>query len=345
MDHPGVGKVAIVGAGSWGTTLGGLAAEGASSPTMIWAREPEVVEGIQRDGENRLFLPGHRLPGNLHATASLDEALGGAGVVVMAVPAQHFRSVFRDVAPLLPTEAAVISVVKGIEQGSLLRMTEIIAEESDHDPALVGVLSGPNVATEVASGQPAATVIALGDLRRAEQLQARFMGPRFRVYTNDDVIGCEIAGAVKNVIAIAAGIADGLGLGLNTKAALLTRGLAELCRLGTALGGRPLTFLGLAGNGDLIATCGSERSRNHRVGVELGHGRPIDEIRGEMHMVAEGIETTPAVLGLAARARVEMPIAHEVSEVIAGRRTPSEAVDVLMGRAPRSEVDDLPTTP
>jgi glycerol-3-phosphate dehydrogenase (NAD(P)+) len=169
------------------------------------------------------------------------------------------------------------------------------------------------------------------------------MGPRFRVYTNDDVVGCEVAGSVKNVIAIAAGIADGLGLGLNTKAALLTRGLAELCRLGTALGGRPLTFLGLAGNGDLIATCGSEKSRNHRVGVQLGLGRSIDEIRGEMHMVAEGIATTPAVLGLAARAGVEMPIAQEVAEVIAGRRVPEDAVDVLMGRAPRSETDDQPT--
>jgi glycerol-3-phosphate dehydrogenase (NAD(P)+) len=345
VDELGVGKVAIVGAGSWGTTLGGLAADGATSPTTIWAREPEVVEGIQRDHENPLFMTGHRLPPTLHATGSLEEALGDAGVVVMAVPSQHFRTVFRRVAPLLPEDATVVSVVKGIEQGSLLRMTEVMAEESDHDPALVGVLSGPNIAPEVAAGQPAATVIALADRRRAEALQARFMGPRFRVYTNDDVIGCEISGAVKNVIAIAAGIADGLGLGLNTKAALLTRGLAELCRLGTAMGGRPLTFLGLAGNGDLIATCGSERSRNHRVGVELGKGRSIDEISGEMHMVAEGIETTPGVLGLAARAGVEMPIAQEVSEVISGHRSPEEAVDVLMGRAPRSETDDLPTSP
>jgi glycerol-3-phosphate dehydrogenase (NAD(P)+) len=335
-------RIAVIGAGSWGTTLAALAAHGAgedAGATVLWAREPEVVDTVNRSHTNPRFLPDYRLPPTLRATASLADALAGADAVIMAVPSQHFRSVFREVAPLLPPAGPVLSVVKGIERGSLLRMTEVIDEESGHDPALVGVLSGPNVAREVAAGQPAATVIALRDPLWAPLLQARFMSPSFRVYTNPDVVGCEIAGAVKNVIAIAAGIADGLGFGANTKAALLTRGLAEMARLGTAIGGQPLTFLGLAGNGDLVATCCSDNSRNHRVGVELGRGHPIEEIVRDMHMIAEGVDTTPGVLALAAEAGVEMPIAAEVHAVLQRRRTPREAVDVLMGREARPELD------
>lgn len=334
-------RVAVVGAGSWGTTLAALAADGAPhGETRLWVREPDLVDEITRRRTNTPFLPGHELPPTLVATGSIPEAVADADVVVMAVPAQHFRSVFHLVAPLVPPTAVILSVVKGLERRTNARMTEVIAEESAHDRTLVGVLTGPNVAREVAAGEPAATVIALPDVVRADQLQLRFMRRRFRVYTNTDVVGCEIAGVIKNVIAIAAGIADGLGLGLNTKAALQTRGLAELSRLGSAVGGDPLTFLGLAGNGDLIATCGSSNSRNHRVGFELGRGRPIEEIQGEMRMVAEGIETTPAVLALAARFDVEMPIAHEVNEVIEGRQPPADAVDALMARPPRRERDD-----
>jgi glycerol-3-phosphate dehydrogenase (NAD(P)+) len=242
---------------------------------------------------------------------------------------------------LRPAEAPLLSVVKGIEKHTLRRMTEIVFEESDHDPALVGVLTGPNVAREIAAGEPAATVIALGDPAWAARLQQSLMRPAFRVYTNPDVVGCEIAGAVKNAVAIAAGVADGLGYGANTMAALLTRGLAELVRLGVALGGQPLTFLGLAGNGDLVATCSSDKSRNHRVGVQLGLGRPIAEIVAEMHMVAEGVETAPGVLALAAAHGVEMPIVDQVVALIEGRCTPERAVETLMSRDARSEVDGL----
>jgi glycerol-3-phosphate dehydrogenase (NAD(P)+) len=334
-------RIAVIGAGSWGTTVAALAARGAGpdDTTFVWAREPEVAASINDRRANERFLPGIELPSSLRATTELGVALDGAAAVIMAVPAQFFRPVFREVAPHLDPSGPVISVVKGIERGSLARMTEIMRDESDHDPGLIGVLAGPNLAREIAAGQPAATVIALPDGAWAQQIQSRLMGPMFRVYTNTDVVGCEISGAVKNVIAIAAGMADGLEFGTNTKAALLTRGLAELTRLGTALGGHPMTFLGLAGNGDLVATCTSVESRNHKVGVELGRGRSIDEIVNDMHMVAEGVETAPALLALAERAGVEMPITQEVNAIIRGERTPAEVVVALMGREPRAEVD------
>jgi glycerol-3-phosphate dehydrogenase (NAD(P)+) len=332
-------QVAIIGGGSWGTTVASLVA--AHTDTFLWAREAEVVAAVNERHENTVFLPGVALPPTLRATDALDEALDGAEVVVMGVPAQHFRSVFTQMAPLLSTEVPVLSLVKGIEKGSLQRMTEIVRAVHDHDPRRLGVLTGPNLAREVAAGQPSATVVAFGDDEWARRLQQLFLSPSFRVYTNPDVVGCEIAGAVKNVIAIAAGIVHGLGFGENTKAALLTRGLAELARLGTALGGQPITFLGLAGNGDLVATCSSPQSRNRTVGTELGRGRPIEEIVAEMQMVAEGVETTSSVLALAERVDVEMPIASEVAAVIHEHRSPIEAVGALMGREPKSELDDL----
>jgi glycerol-3-phosphate dehydrogenase (NAD(P)+) len=338
-------RLAVVGAGSWGTTLAALAASDDAGPpegpTLIWAREPAVVDSINDTHVNGMFLTGHRLPPTLRATTSIGEALDGADAVIMAVPSQFFRAAFREVAPLLPPRGPVLSVVKGIERSSLQRMTEVMQDESDHDRTLIGVLSGPNVASEIAAGEPAATVIALADRAWADRLQQRFMSPTFRVYTNPDVVGCEISGAVKNVIAIAAGVADGLGYGANTMAALLTRGLAELVRLGTAVGGQPLTFLGLAGNGDLVATCSSKKSRNHQVGVELGRGRQIDEIVAAMHTVAEGVETAPSVLALATRVGVEMPIAEQVQALIDGRCSASEAVERLMGREARPELDGL----
>jgi glycerol-3-phosphate dehydrogenase (NAD(P)+) len=308
---------------------------------MLWAREPEVAEAVNEQHENPMFLDGFQLAAGLQATTSLPDALDGAEAVVMAVPSPYFRSVFREVAVLLDPTTPVISLVKGIEPGTCMRMTEVVADESDHDPSLVGVLSGPNLAREVMSGQPAASVIALADDGWARSLQVRLTSQTFRVYTNPDVIGCEISGAVKNVIAIAAGIADGLGFGINTKAALITRGLAELTRLGTSIGGQALTFLGLAGNGDLVATCTSPNSRNHRVGVELAMGRSTQAIVDGMHMVAEGIKATPGVLALAERANVEMPIVREVSAVIEGRSSAVDAVDRLMGREPRGELDGV----
>jgi glycerol-3-phosphate dehydrogenase (NAD(P)+) len=310
----------------------------AAAPTTLWAREPEVVEAVNVEHVNPLFLPGLALTPTLRATADLGEALAGADAAVLVVPSTFVRSVLRDAAPHLRPELPLLSVVKGLEQGSNLRMTEVVAEEIGTEPDRLGVLTGPNLAREIAAGQPAATVIALPDEVRARELQALVAGPTFRVYTNPDVIGCEISGCVKNVIALGAGMAHGLGLGDNTKAALITRGLAELARLGIALGGRPLTFLGLAGNGDLIATCSSEQSRNRHVGTELGRGRPLDEIVAEMNMVAEGVKTAPAIRELAARHDVEMPIVDAVDAVLRGEATPTQVLVELMERPSKSEL-------
>lgn len=330
-------KVAVIGAGSWGTTVAALASENA--PTMLWARNPDVASAVATQHRNEDYLPAVDLPAALGATSTLAEACEGAQVVVMAVPSHGFRAVLAEAQPLIGDDTAVISLSKGIEQGTLLRMTEVIAEVLPEHPAdLIGVLSGPNLAKEVALGQPTASVVALGDASRAEVLQTLFMTQTFRVYTNPDVVGCEIAGALKNVIAIAAGIAYGLGYGDNTKAALITRGLAELARLGMALGGDPLTFSGLAGMGDLVATCTSDKSRNRTVGVALGQGRKLDDIVAEMKMVAEGVKSTEAVLELGRRKGVELPIAEQVGAVLYEGRTPSEIVPALMHRQAKAEL-------
>ena len=332
-------RVAVVGAGSWGTALARLAA--ARARVRLWAREPEVVAAVRESGENSLFLPGHPLPGGVTCTSDLAEALAGAEVVVMAVPSHGFRAVLRSAAPYLPREAPVLSVTKGIEQGTLKRMTEVVLEETDSHPGRVGVLTGPNLAREIAAGQPAATVVAMGDEGQALAVRALFMGPTLRVYTNPDVIGCEAAGALKNVMAIAAGMARGLGYGDNSTAALMTRALAELTRLGVAMGGRPLTFAGLAGMGDLVATCISRHSRNRQVGVALGRGRRIEEVVSEMQMVAEGVRTTEAVLALADRYSIEMPIAAMVGAVLYENRNPADMVAGLMGRPAKAELQGI----
>jgi glycerol-3-phosphate dehydrogenase (NAD(P)+) len=332
-------RVAVVGAGSWGTALALLAA--ARAEVRLWAREPEVVASVREKGENSLFLPGHPLPAALTCTSDLAEALAGAEVVMMAVPSHGFRAVLRAATPDLPRQAPVVSVTKGIEQGTLKRMTEIVLEETGADPGRVGVLTGPNLAREIADGQPAATVVAMSDEGRALAIQALFMGPTLRVYTNPDVIGCEAAGALKNVMAIAAGMAHGLGYGDNSAAALMTRALAELTRLGVAMGGRPLTFAGLAGMGDLVATCVSRHSRNRQVGVALGQGRHLDEIVADMQMVAEGVKTTEAVLALAGRHDVEMPIAAIVGAVLYENRNPADMVAGLMGRPAKAELQGI----
>ena len=273
-------RVAVIGGGAWGTTMAAMVS--ARADVVLWAREVEVVQAVNTRHENTVFLPGVDLPASLRATPNLDEAVQGRDVVIMAVPAQHVRSVGLALMSLLPSDVPVVSLTKGIEQHTLLRPTEVLAQvlARQGEPG-IGVLSGPNLAREIAGGEPSATVIAMSDEVRAAEIQRLLTNERYRVYVSTDVVGCEIGGAVKNVIAIAAGMADGLGFGWNSRAALITRGLAELARLGVALGGDPLTFLGLAGSGDLVATCCSPMSRNRTVGVELGRGRSLEEVTAD----------------------------------------------------------------
>jgi glycerol-3-phosphate dehydrogenase (NAD(P)+) len=306
-------------------------------PVVLWSRRPELAEVINATSENPDYLAGYRLPYGLRATADLDEAVEGANLVAMAVPSHGFREVLVRMSDL-PTELPLVSLTKGIEEKTLRRMTEVVADlVPDHNPQTIGVLTGPNLAGEVMAGQPTAAVVAIVDEEAAAIVQRTFMGPTFRVYTNPDVVGCELAGSLKNVMAIAAGMSTGLGFGDNTRAALLTRALAELTRLGVALGGQPATFAGLAGMGDLIATCTSVQSRNFRVGIGLAQGRKLDDIIKEMKMVAEGVKTTRAVLELAERAGVEMPIATQVAQVLYEGHHPREAVMSLMTRQAKSE--------
>jgi glycerol-3-phosphate dehydrogenase (NAD(P)+) len=334
--------VAVLGAGAWGTTIATLAA--ASAPTRLWALEPEVVRSIRERGENSTYLAGYTLPASLQPTNDLAEAVEGADLVIVAVPARHLRAVMGVAGTSMGSGSPVLSLTKGIEPVTGRRMTEVLGEVlTNHEANAIGVLSGPNLAHELMAGHPSATCVAFPDLTYAESVQQLLMSDRLRVYTSPDVIGCEIGGAVKNVIAIAAGVADGLGYGMNTKAALITRGLAELSRLGIAAGGSPLTFLGLAGNGDLIATCSSPQSRNHRVGRQLSAGLSLRDIVAASSSVAEGVETAPAVLDLSRRLGITMPICETVDSVLAGLLAPSEALLTLMRREPKSELDGLPT--
>jgi len=332
-------RIAVIGAGSWGTAVAGMT--GSHHSVALWARRPELAEAIDRDHANPDYLPDFRLPDAVSATADLAEAVSGAEVIVMAVPSHGYRQVLSEASHHLDPAAPIVSLTKGIEQGTMLRMTEVTGEETATDPSIIGVLTGPNLAREIAAGQPAAAVVAVRDAEVARTLQDLFMGPTFRVYTNPDVVGCESAGALKNVMAIAAGAAHGLGYGDNSKAALVTRALAELTRLGVALGGSPLTFAGLAGMGDLVATCFSDKSRNRTVGVELGKGRSLDDIVTEMRMVAEGVNTTRAVLALAERHGVEMPIAAAVGAVLYHGKSPAEMVRSLMTRAAKPELHGI----
>lgn len=329
-------RIGVIGAGSWGTTVASMAA--ARADTILWARRPELATAINDTRANADYIPELLLPTRLGATNDLGEAVADADLLVMAVPSHGFRTVFTAMVTHLDRLVPVVSLTKGIEQGTLARMTEVVHEVYGSIPAsIVGVLTGPNLATEIVVGQPTATVIAMEDTATARAVQRLLMSPTFRVYTNDDVIGCELGGALKNVMAIAAGMSDGLGFGDNTRATLLTRALAELTRLGVALGGRPETFAGLAGMGDLIATCSSTRSRNHLVGVGLAQGKTLAEVTTEMRMVAEGVKTTKSVLGLADRAGVDMPIAAHVDMVLDGEMTPQEGMLSLMTREAKAE--------
>ena len=330
----------MIGAGSWGTTVAAIVNEHA--PTVLWGRDPALVDAISRTHENPTYLPGIPLPESLQATADLAAACTDADIVIMAVPSHGYRAVLCATAGVIGSDVPIVSVSKGVERDTLLRMSEVTLDVlPDHREDRVAVLTGPNLAREVAEGQPAASVIACRDEDTTAQLQQLFMTRSFRVYTNPDIVGCEIAGALKNVIAIAVGTAAGLGYGDNAQAALVTRGLAELTRLGVTLGGKPLTFAGLAGLGDLVATCTSPKSRNRTVGFELGRGRRLDEIVDEMNMVAEGVQSTAAVLALGARAGVEMPIAAMVGAVLYEGRRPADLVPELMLRQAKAELHGL----
>jgi glycerol-3-phosphate dehydrogenase (NAD(P)+) len=329
-------RVAVIGAGSWGTTAAWLASS--RCDVSLWARDSDQAKDINDSRENRRYLPGRSLPTSVTATSELAEAVDSSAFVALAVPSHGFRHVFSQLAPLLGSGVPIVSLTKGIEQNSLARMTQVISEVApDHNHARVGVLTGPNLASEIAAEQPTAAVVAMEDLSTAKAIQEAFIGPMFRVYTNDDVTGCELGGALKNVMAIAAGMSDGLGFGDNTRATLITRALAELTRLGTRLGGRPSTFAGLAGMGDLIATCVSTKSRNHTVGQGLAAGKKLDEIIDDMQMVAEGVKTTRSVLDLAERHKVEVPIAHHVGLVLYEGLSPEKAMLSLMTRDAKQE--------
>ncbi len=327
--------VAVLGGGSWGTTVASLAA--ANAATTVWMRDEATAVEINERHENPRYLPSLRLHPELRATTSLEQAVYDADVIVMGVPSHAVRQTLIDLRPLARHWVPVVSLTKGLEQGTRLRMTEVIEQELPGHPA--GVLAGPNLAKEVLQGYAAAAVIAMADAHVATSLQRLFTNRRFRVYTNPDVVGCELGGALKNVIAIAAGMAEGLGVGDNTKAMVLTRGLAELTRLGVALGGDPRTFPGLTGLGDLMATCTSPLSRNRTVGVELAKGRTIEEIIESMRMVAEGVKTSRVVVELARENVVEVPIAEEVSAVVNEGRTPLQAFAGLGRVSPLSEFD------
>jgi glycerol-3-phosphate dehydrogenase (NAD(P)+) len=328
-------QVTVLGGGSWGTTVASLAAANANA--LLWARDDATVAEINEHHRNSRYLPDLDLHPELRATTSIEEAVYDADVIVLGVPSQAVRSTLSAIAPALRHWVPIVSLTKGLEQGTRLRMTEIIEQELPGHPA--GVLAGPNLAREVVAGYAAAAVIAMRDAHVATSLQRIFTSRRFRVYTNPDVVGCELGGALKNVIAIAAGMAEGLGVGDNTKAMVFTRGLNEISRLGTAMGGDPRTFSGLTGMGDLMATCSSPLSRNRTVGVELAKGRRIEEITAGMRMVAEGVKTARVVVELAQEHGVEAPIAEEVDAVVNRGRTPLEAYAGLNRIAPTSEWD------
>ena len=328
-------RAAILGGGSWGTTVASLVAR--NVPAVLWARAADTVAEINDRHSNERYLPGARMTQSLRATTSIEEAVRDADVVIMGVPSQAMRETAREVGRHIRAWVPVISLSKGLELGTKLRMTQVIEQELPGHPA--GVLSGPNLAREVMAGYAAASVIAMEDEVIVQELQSIFKTGLFRVYTNTDVAGCELGGALKNVMAIAAGMGDGAGAGENTRSAVISRALNEITRLGVAMGGRTETFAGLAGVGDLIATCTSPQSRNRTVGYELGKGRKIADILAGMRQVAEGVKSAKTVLQLGEEYGVEMPIASEVNGVINEGRTAQDAFRGLLKRAAGSEAD------
>ena len=335
-------KLAFIGSGSWGTAMASIITQKPDVDVLLWSRRPELAETINLFHENPEYLPDVQLPEELRATNDLEEAVTGADVIVMAVPSHGFRNVLRDVAGIAGRGPVYVSLTKGLEVDTKRRMSEVLSEEIEGiSESCVAVLSGPNLAKEVVQGFPAASTVACKDVKTGERLQDAFRGQTFRVYTNTDVVGCEIGGAFKNVLAIASGIADGLGYGDNTKATVMTRGLAEMARFAVGFGAQPITLLGLAGVGDLIATCASPQSRNHSVGIELGKGRKIDEIIGSMNMVAEGVKSCKPIYELGREADVWMPITENVVNICHNAYAAEDVVSDLLAREVRTEFHGL----
>lgn len=332
-------RITILGGGSWGTALAiVLSHSHRAHEICLWVREPEIVESIRQSRENTTFLPGYKLPDSLAVTQDLSESLRNATVIVGAIPSAYARSVYTSALPNIAPETVFVSATKGLEPDTHLRMSEIIAQvvSAKFSPR-IAVLSGPSFAAEAAAGQPTAVALASRDLALANELQEEFAGPSFRLYTNEDVLGVELAAAMKNVIAIAAGACQGLGLGSNPLAALITRGLAEMTRLAVALGARPETLSGLAGLGDLVLTCTGALSRNRHVGMELGKGRSLSEVLGGMKMVAEGVGTAAALLALAREHKMELPITEQVDAILHQGKSPKDAIRNIMDRPLKRE--------
>ncbi|MDT4939222.1 MAG: glycerol-3-phosphate dehydrogenase [Pseudonocardiales bacterium] len=330
-------RAAVLGAGTWGTTFAKVLVD-AGNEVTLWARRPELAKRISTDHENPDYLPGIALPESLRASHDAAEALNGADIVAFAIPSQSLRENLTRWAPDLPPDATLISLMKGVELGTTRRMSEVIAEVAGASTDRIAVVSGPNLALEIAQEQPTATVVACVDVARAEAVQRACTAPYFRPYTNTDVVGCELGGAVKNVIALACGIAQGMGFGDNTLASIITRGLAETGRLGVQLGADPMTFAGLAGLGDLVATCSSPLSRNRTFGERLGRGESLDEAQAATHgQVAEGVKSCRSVLELAQHHSVDTPITAAVEAVCFRSLTPADMVDKLMSRSVTSE--------
>ncbi len=331
-------NLTIIGAGSWGTTLANLLAEKGQHAVRLWVREDELLRLMEEHRENRWFLQGIRLNENLHFTGSIEDAVNGASIIVVVIPSHGVREVFSRIADRIPEGVLIVNASKGIEEESLLTVSQVLREllpEKHHRS--IAVLSGPSFAKEVSIGLPTAVCAASDKKDVAEKIQQVFSTPSFRVYTNQDILGVELGGALKNVIALAAGIVDGLGLGTNARAALITRGLTEITRLGAAMGSHPQTFYGLSGLGDLVLTCTGELSRNRRVGFSIGKGRSLDEIVAEMNMVAEGVKTSRAVYRLAKKYGVDMPITEKIHQVLYEGKPPKDAVMELMMRELKEE--------
>jgi len=331
-------RVAVLGAGSWGTAFSLVLAD-AGQDVALWGRRAELCEVINRSHENPDYLPGIELPPAVWSTPEPAAALDGAEVVVLAVPSQTLRGNLERWAPLLPRDAVLVSLMKGIELGTTKRMSEVVAEVTGAGPDRVAVVSGPNLAKEIALRQPAASVIACAEEAVAEKLQLTCMTPYFRPYTNPDVVGVELSGAVKNVIALAVGLADGMGFGDNSKASIITRGLAETTRLGMALGADPATFAGLAGIGDLVATCMSPLSRNRTFGENLGRGQSLEEVIASTRQTAEGVKSCESILALARAHDVDMPITEHIVAAVHDGLPPREIVRRIMSRSAKSEAD------
>jgi len=334
-----VRRIAILGGGSWGTALAIVLSRAYQAHEItLWVRDAVLAESIRRERENKPYLPGHNLPDSVHVTHQMDQGLVGAGIILGAVPSAHAREVYSAAGRRADASAAFVSATKGLEPATHKRVSEVITQVVPPELAgRIAILSGPSFAAEAAAGQPTAVVLASSDITLANELQEEFAAPNFRLYTNDDVLGVELAGAMKNVVAIAAGACQGIGLGSNPLAALITRGLAEMTRLAVAFGARPNTLSGLAGLGDLVLTCTGALSHNRHVGIELGKGRALAEILEGMKMVAEGVGTAGALLALARDAGIELPITEQVDAILHHGRSPRDAIRSIMERPLKRE--------